>query len=77
VLPDPPLPGPVPPTHPHGLVPESTELTLSKKRGEDEPDAGADNDLCIHTFMLVKKIILAIWILRHNKQSKLLHYFKL
>lgn len=48
-MPDPPLPGPVPQTPLHGLVQESTELTLSKNTGDDEPDAGADSDLYIHT----------------------------
>jgi hypothetical protein len=50
-LPDPALPGPVAPTYPHGLVPESTELTLSKNTGDDEPDGGADKDLYIHTYI--------------------------
>jgi hypothetical protein len=51
MLPDPTLPGPVPPAQPQGLVPESTELTLSKNTGEDEPDAGADKDLYIYTYI--------------------------
>lgn len=53
-LPDPTLPGPVPPAHPHGLVPDSTELTLSKNTGDDDPDAGADKDLHIHTFTHIR-----------------------
>lgn len=50
-LPDPTLPGPVPPAQPQGLVPESTELTLSKNTGDDEPDAGADKDLYVYTYI--------------------------
>jgi hypothetical protein len=61
MLPDPILPGPVPPAQPQGLVPESTELTLAKNTGDDEPDAGADKDLYIHTH-LSNVLLLVIWI---------------